>query len=912
MNYFCEKCGSKIDMQTGLCPNCNSQTSSVNKEKKPKKTGLTVAIICIVLVVAAIVAGCIFLLPNLLKPKDADVVLSEFSVNENYFVCDEDSDMLFTVKSNGKADIELYKNDSELVGKMNDDGKDGDAVENDGIYTCKITEKVEEDNTVTYNYVAKSGGATSEVADITFFAKLTEETAKEAEENYNSVNEDIANIEKEFADSTGYVPDDKYEEVTEKITEKLDEYIEDDSVLLYEVEDNSIYIKFLSGLATVYEPSIPDVSLDGTYVELSYFDYQPNPDIAFSGITDFIVALKENFDSPSANTCSGENVTLDVVKQLGPNKVIYWNGHGGYGPIVKSFLATGEHFDSKSWWLDEEYYIDCLQDRILKRSTKEQKNLACFTSRFVDKYCGDLANDLIILASCHSGQNSKLADSFLNKGATAVVGFTDEVYTMYCTDFSMYTLSYMTYVNESTNQYNTLSEAFALAIGKCCANDIEYAKTKPETFTELKKSVAEPVIFGGENADNYRLADIVEHPVKTALTPEEAVDIYMNNKSMWILNPEYEPMYGYTYSFLDLDFDGTLELIVSSTYGTGRFTDNSFYRINQDSNTVEAIAENNPQGGYGEYDLWYTKYPLLVKNSSGEMVYYCEDFWYAGAGEYGYSYGKLFLENDEINTESLFQMSKTQKYEQGTTEEVSSYSYYENGILVDADKDTYALKVDSFFDEYKNLYLSTSNIIGRDFDSADETSQKSSLLKCYKSFNYDGYKENEYQDDGSGPEVISKLTEDFIFSSGAGAWGTVVSINSDGSFTCNYHDSDMGIVGDNYPKGTVHKADATGKFYDIKRINDYTYCMTMSDLDYEKEPGTEEIVDGVKYEYSTAYGLDEAKRVYLYTPDAPISELPYDFLSWVHITGEQSEGATLGFYALYNVDEHEGFTSNNK
>ena len=566
----------------------------------------------------------------------------------------------------------------------------------------------------------------------------------------------------------------------------------------------------------------------------------------------------------------------------------------------------------KAIWLDEAYYIDCLQDRIIKRSTEKQKNLACFTSKFVDKYCGDLSNNLIILSSCHSGQNSNLADSFLNKGATAVLGFTDEVYTMYCTEFSTYVLSYMTYANESTNQYNTLSEAFALAIDKCCANDIEYAKTKPETFTELKTSVAEPIIFGGDNANNYRLADITQHPIKTALTPEEAVDIYMNNKSMWILNPEYEPMYGYTYSFLDLDFDGTLELITSKTDGTGRFTDNTFYKINQDSNTVEVISENNPQGGYGEYDLWYTKYPLLVKNSSGEMVYYCEDFWYAGAGEYGYSYGKLFLENDEINTESLFNISKTQKYEQGTTEEVSLYSYYENGVSVDTDKDTYNLKVDSFFEEYKNLYLTMDNIIGKDFDSADETTQRSSLLKCYKSFNYDGYKENTYEDDGSGPAIISTLTEEFLFSSGAGAWGTVVSINADGSFTCNYHDSDMGMVGDNYPKGTAHKADATGTFSDIKRINDYTYCMTMSELTYEKEPDTEEIKDNIKYIYSTAYGLAEAKRVYLYTPDAPISELPRDFLNCIHVTGTPAEGSTLGFYALYNVDEHYGFTSNNK
>lgn len=55
---------------------------------------------------------------------------------------------------------------------------------------------------------------------------------------------------------------------------------------------------------------------------------------------------------------------------------------------------------------------------------RNQENLACFTSKFVEKYCGDLSNDLIVLMSCHSGQNEKLANSFIGKGATAVVGFT--------------------------------------------------------------------------------------------------------------------------------------------------------------------------------------------------------------------------------------------------------------------------------------------------------------------------------------------------------------------------------------------------------------------------------------------------------------------------------------------------------
>lgn len=177
---------------------------------------------------------------------------------------------------------------------------------------------------------------------------------------------------------------------------------------------------------------------------------------------------------------------------------------------------------------------------------------------------------------------------------------------------------------------------------------------------------------------------------------------------------------------------------------------------------------------------------------------------------------------------------------------------------------------------------------------------------------YMANKDTDYEDDGSGMSVISTLTEDFVYASGASAWGTVVSINSDGSFTVDYHDSELSLADESYPKGTIFKANATGKFHDITRINDYTYSMEISGLEYKNPPDTEEIIDDINYVYSTAYGLDKAKRVYLFTPDTPLTQLPQAFLNGVHLQNEQSDNATLGFYALYNVDQQTVFTSNNK
>ena len=118
----------------------------------------------------------------------------------------------------------------------------------------------------------------------------------------------------------------------------------------------------------------------------------------------------------------------------------------------------------------------------------------------------------------------------------------------------------------------------------------------------------------------------------------------------------------------------------------------------------------------------------------------------------------------------------------------------------------------------------------------------------------------------------------------------------------------MGVRGEGYPGGTVHYCDFTGQFGEVKKINDYTYSMKMLNIEYKNEPDTEEIKEQRKYEYTTAYGLDEADELYIYTPDAPLSELPEKFLEWAHKSG--STDSTLGAYGIYNLNEEVGFIEN--
>lgn len=150
----------------------------------------------------------------------------------------------------------------------------------------------------------------------------------------------------------------------------------------------------------------------------------------------------------------------------------------------------------------------------------------------------------------------------------------------------------------------------------------------------------------------------------------------------------------------------------------------------------------------------------------------------------------------------------------------------------------------------------------------------------------------------------------FCFASGAGAWATLLTIQEDGSFSGEYFDRDMGASGDAYPNGTMYQSNFSGTFTQPVRVNAYTYSMQIREISYDKEVGTEEIIDGVLYHYTEVYGLDGAEDILVYLPNAPIAELPQEFRSWVGYSDlPASSDTTLPFYALYNEKEQCGFSS---
>lgn len=155
-------------------------------------------------------------------------------------------------------------------------------------------------------------------------------------------------------------------------------------------------------------------------------------------------------------------------------------------------------------------------------------------------------------------------------------------------------------------------------------------------------------------------------------------------------------------------------------------------------------------------------------------------------------------------------------------------------------------------------------------------------------------------------KIFESMPSNFTFSSGAGAWSTELNLENDGTFSGQYHDSDMGDSSTEYPNGTVYICNFTGKFTAPVQINDYTYSMKLDNLQVEGNPGEEYYENNQRFVYSEPYGLENANELLIYSPGSPISELPEDLTMWLN-TILTSDDKELPCFVIFSVNDQSAF-----
>lgn len=155
------------------------------------------------------------------------------------------------------------------------------------------------------------------------------------------------------------------------------------------------------------------------------------------------------------------------------------------------------------------------------------------------------------------------------------------------------------------------------------------------------------------------------------------------------------------------------------------------------------------------------------------------------------------------------------------------------------------------------------------------------------------------------PEGIAST---FYFSSGAGGWGTELILAENGSFTGNFHDSDMGDIGEGYPNGTVYLCTFQGRFTVTEQMDEHSWRLLLTDLKQEQEQDAQWIEDEIRFIGSYPYGLEAGVDYILYSPDTPVEGLNEELISWW--PGRFSlDGApeTLESWCIYSLEGGYGF-----
>ncbi len=140
----------------------------------------------------------------------------------------------------------------------------------------------------------------------------------------------------------------------------------------------------------------------------------------------------------SENVNGGE-VTAEFAKFLDDYKVIIWNGHGSYSEQsdMHSILGLGEICSKYNF---ERYIDDLNNDRIVyfgdakNRAEADAKKVHYgITTKFFEYYydSNSFKGTLFYLGTCCSAQDNALAQTLLDKGAEAVIGYSNPVHPSY-------------------------------------------------------------------------------------------------------------------------------------------------------------------------------------------------------------------------------------------------------------------------------------------------------------------------------------------------------------------------------------------------------------------------------------------------------------------------------------------------
>lgn len=290
----------------------------------------------------------------------------------------------------------------------------------------------------------------------------------------------------------------------------------------YSADDNSLYFKFENGLSYLYiaAPEGTDALSTDSEATVSSVETTGRTDslAAISTITSAFSATSSKWSASTAKTPS--NITLAGLKELGgKQQLLIWAGHGGYNRKTGSVLDTGIDSDLN----DKSQLIEIKNDRatIVNVAGDPESHLA-ITPTFVKRYVRGMSGSVVYLCACSTGEDSQLADVFLDNGATAVFGNTGSISHVYNVAMLQGVLTTFLTPDENGN-YPTLSKSLSTAKRTIGNDSAEYLERvgADANFIESQRNV-KVKLFGGTEAGDLKVQAGSTSKGKTQDKPAES------------------------------------------------------------------------------------------------------------------------------------------------------------------------------------------------------------------------------------------------------------------------------------------------------------------------------------------------------------------------------------------------------
>lgn len=290
----------------------------------------------------------------------------------------------------------------------------------------------------------------------------------------------------------------------------------------YTADDNSVYFKFENGLSYLYiaAPEGTDALSTDSEATISSVETTGRIDslAAISTITSAFSASSSKWSVSTAKTPS--NITLAGLKELGgKQQLLIWAGHGGYNRKTGSVLDTGIDSDLN----DKSQLIEIKNDRatIVNVAGDPDSHLA-ITPAFVKRYVRGMSGSVVYLCACSTGEDSQLADAFLDNGATAVFGNTGSISHVYNVAMLQGVLTTFLTPDENGN-YPTLSKSLSTAKKTIGGDSAEYLERvgADANFIESQRNV-KVKLFGGTEAGDLKVQADSASKGKTQDKPAES------------------------------------------------------------------------------------------------------------------------------------------------------------------------------------------------------------------------------------------------------------------------------------------------------------------------------------------------------------------------------------------------------